>query len=264
MKILITGSTDGIGKETARQLLSMGHTIILHGRNSKRVEKALEDFPERENILTVTGDLSLQTELHLMADQLHNLLDNIDVLINNAGIYQRKRELTPDGLEKTFAVNHMAPFILTNLLLDLLEKSEDPRVVTVSSMIHSGSIDFDNLQGEKYFNGSYAYSLSKLCNILFTYELAERVKEQGITSNCLHPGVIDTKLLRSGWGGMGAPVSEGAKTPVYLATSSEVRGITGKYFVDRKISRSKPITYNKEVRQKLWSVSESLWKRFPG
>ena len=171
----------------------MGHTVIIHGRNNRRITEALKDFTLRENILSISGDLSVQSEIHTMANNLYSLVSKIDVLINNAGIYQHNKEITPDGLEKTFAVNHMAPFILTNLLLEFLKNSKEPRIVIVSSMIHSGSIDFTNFQGEKYFNGSNAYSLTKLCNILFTYKLADILKDQNITSNCLHPGVINTK-----------------------------------------------------------------------
>lgn len=263
MTILVTGSTDGIGRETARVLLESGHTVIVHGRNKERLSDAVGKLPYRERVLGVTGDLSIQGEIKRMAEEIHSLTDRIDVLVNNAGVYRSGRVITPDGLEETFAVNHMAPFILTHLIFDLIRKSPAGRVVTVSSMIHADSIDFDNLQGEQYFDGSYAYSLSKLCNVLFVYELADRVKHLGITSNCLHPGVINTKLLRSGWGGMGSPVASGAQTSVYLAVSPEVEKITGKYFVNKRSEKSQNITYNADVRKRLWETSLSLWKDRP-
>ena len=261
MIILVTGSTDGIGRETAKMLLELGHTVIVHGRNKDRISEAVGQLPYGERILGVTGDLSIQGEIKRMAEEIYSLTDRIDVLINNAGVFRSGRVVTPDGLEETFAVNHMAPFILTNLIFDLIRKSPAGRVVTVSSMIHADSIDFDNLQGEQYFDGSYTYSLSKLCNVLFSYELADRVKPLGITSNCLHPGVINTKLLRSGWGGeMNSPVSRGAETSVYLAVSPEVENITGKYFISRRSEKSQDITYNADVRKRLWEISLSLWK----
>lgn len=260
MIVLVTGSTDGIGKETAKILLESGHTVVVHGRNKERLSDAVRELSHRERVLGVTGDLSIQGEIKRMAEDIHSLTDRIDVLVNNAGVYRSVRVITPDGLEETFAVNHMAPFILTNLLFDLIRKSPAGRVVTVSSMIHADSLDFDNLQGEQYFDGSYAYSLSKLCNVLFAYELADRVKHLGITSNCLHPGVINTKLLRSGWGGMGSPVFRGAQTSVYLAVSPEVEKVSGKYFINKRSENSQNITYNAYVRKKLWDISLSLWK----
>ncbi len=269
--ILVTGSTDGIGKQTALKLAQMGHTVIIHGRTLKKAEKVareIEKISDNNKILSVAADLAIQREIHQMREQLYKKIEKLNVLINNAGVYQSRRELTPDGLEVTFAVNHMAPFILTNLLFELLKnaaienttESFGARVVTVSSMIHAGDIDFGNLQGEKYFSGSYAYSLSKLCNVLFTYYYAEKVAPYRISANCLHPGVINTKLLRKGWGGGGASPQEGARNSVYLATSEDVKDITGKYFMNLQATKSTSISYDKSIQKRLWEISLELWK----
>ncbi len=265
--ILVTGSTDGIGKQTALQLARMGHRVIIHGRNPDKAKKAMGEIIKlsgNNDIESVSCDLSIQREIHQMAEEIQKRFDKLDVLINNAGVYQSKRELTPDGLEVTFAVNHMAPFILTNLLFELLKETAkqtgEARVITVSSMIHASSIEFDNLQGERYFSGSYAYSLSKLCNVLFTYYYADMVSQYDIRANCLHPGVIDTKLLRKGWGGGGASPEEGAKNSVYLATSDRVKGVSGKYFMNMRPTRSAAISYDKSVQKRLWDISLQLWR----
>ena len=152
--------------------------------------------------------------------------------------------------------------LLTNLLVDLLTLERQSRIVNVSSMVHAGEIDLGDLQLKESYSGSKAYCLSKLCDILFTYKLADDLKKTGTTVNCLYPGVIGTKLLHTNWGGSGAPVSEGAKTPVYLATSSEVQGETGKYFVNRKAAKSAPVTYDREVQEKLWSISLGYGKDY--
>ena len=261
--VLVTGSTDGIGKQTALQLAKLGFRVIVHGRNGEKSEKATSEIKKlsgNESIDSIYADLTSQNQIYSMAAQLLTHYDHLDVLINNAGVYMNRRILTADGLETTFAVNHMAPFIITNLLLPLLKKSQEARIVTVSSMIHASSIEFDNLQGEIYFDGDYAYSLSKLCNVLFTYKIAREIESFNITANCLHPGVINTKLLRAGWGGMGAAPSIGAETSVFLASSADIRGITGKYFVNKEPSESRTITYDPETQDRLWEISEKLWR----
>ncbi len=172
------------------------------------------------------------------------------------------RVLNPDGYELTLTVNHLAHFLLTNLIISLLEKSKDGRIINVSSMIHADSIDFDNLNGDKYYSGSYAYSLSKLCNVLFTYKLTRLLSNTNITVNCLHPGVINTKLLRAGWGGGEASVVEGARTSVFLATSDEVKGISGKYFVNMKEAKSKPVSYNHDIQDRCWEKSMEMVSKY--
>jgi retinol dehydrogenase-14 len=260
--ILITGSTDGIGRQAALELAALGSTVLVHGRDVARGRKVVEE------IRTATGnprvdlfiaDFSSQQQVRALAAAIRERYDNLHVLINNAGVFMNERRLTEDGFELTFAVNHLAPFLLTNLLLDLLKKSAPARIVTVSSMVHTrGKIDFDNLQAEKRFGGYDAYALSKLGNILFTYELAERTLGSGITANCLHPGVIGTKLLSSAFNTRGASPADGAETLTYLATSAEVEHVTGKYFQEKRECPSSPATHDGELRKKFWEVSETL------
>jgi NAD(P)-dependent dehydrogenase (short-subunit alcohol dehydrogenase family) len=259
--ILITGSTDGIGKQTALELAEMGATVLLHGRNSGRADRVLNEIKKatgNDRIKAFIADLASLTQVRNRAEQVLEKHDRLDVLINNAGVYETRHRISDDGFEMTFAVNHLAPFLLTLLLLDLIIKSSPGRIINVSSQVHASGIDFGNLQAEKHFSAYEAYSLSKLCNVLFTYELAERLKGNGITVNCLHPGVIDTKLLKAGWGMGGSPVTQGSKTSVYLATASELSTVTGKYFKDMKPTKSSQISYDAETRKRLWRISEQL------
>lgn len=257
--ILVTGATDGIGRQTALALSRRGASVWLHGRSEKRCRSAQQEIARRTgagNLRFFVADLAQLDRVRGLIEDVKSAGGRLDVLINNAGVFRPRRELTPDGFETTFAVNHLAPFALTLGLVDMLEAGGG-RVVNVSSMVHADAIDFENLQGEKHYSGFEAYARSKLCNILFTYALAERLNNTSVTANCLHPGVINTKLLRASWSG-GAPVSEGAKTPVYLATDPEAAKYHGKYFVNRQPAPSKPITYDREVQERLWAVSESL------
>ncbi len=263
--ILITGSTDGIGKETAWQLARQGAHVILHGRHPERgrqVRDELRRATGNDRIDLFIADLGSQRQIHQLASEILGKYNRLDVLINNAGVYMELRQLTEDGLETTFAVNHLAPFLLTRLLLDALKTAAPSRIITVSSMTHQSirQVDWNNLQGEKRYDGYYAYALSKLGNLFFTYELAERLNGTGVTANTLHPGAVDTKLLRAGFGGGGISTAEGAETPVYLATSPEVEQVTGKYFVRKRPTASSPLTYDREVRDKFWRVSEKLLK----
>jgi retinol dehydrogenase 12 len=263
--ILITGSTDGIGKQTALELAEMGATVLLHGRNSERADRVLNEIKKatgNDRIEAFIADLSSLKQVRNLAEQVLEKHDRLDVLINNAGVYETSHRISEDGFEMTFAVNHMAPFLLTLLLLDLLKNSAPCRIINVSSQVHASSVDFDNLQAEKHYSAYEAYSLSKLCNVLFTYELAERLKGKGITVNCLHPGVIGTKLLKAGWGMGGSPVTEGSKTSVYLATASELSTVTGKYFKDMKPTKSSQISYDAETGKRLWRISEQLTGTF--
>jgi len=258
--ILVTGSTDGIGKQTAFDLAKMGATVLIHGRDQgrcKRTVKEIKNATGNDSSEFFVSDLSSMNQVRNLADEIKSKHEKLNVLINNAGIIEKRRKITEDGYEMTFAINHLAYFLLTGLLLDLLIENAPSRIVNVSSMAHSSNIDFDNLHGEKYFDGWEAYSLSKLCNILFTYELAERLKGMGVTANCLHPGMINTKLLRMNFSS-GRPVSEGSKTSVYLTTAPELENVTGKYFVEKRETRSASISYNPDVRKKLWEMSEQM------
>ncbi len=262
--ILITGSTDGIGKQTVLELGGLGGTLIIHGRTEERCRNAHAEIMEKSGnnkIAWDKADLGSFAQIKTLSENVHNRYSRLDILINNAGVFEKSFRLSEDGFEMTFAVNHLATFLITGLLLDLLRESPYGRIINVSSKAHGNYIDFNNLQGERGFDPHEAYSVSKLCNILFTYELAERIKENGITVNCLHPGVIDTKLLRSGWSG-GLSVSEGGKTSVYLAASPEVSGITGRYFVGKEQMASSPISYNQGIRKSLWEMSEKTTGMF--
>jgi len=262
--ILITGATDGIGKQTALELAQMGHEIIVHGRNKEKSENLrneLSKVSRNENLKSVYSDLSNFEEIQKMSDCIKKKYDKIDVLINNAGVFMNDKLILPNGLETTFMVNHMAVFTLTNLLLDLLKETPNSRIINVSSMAQSGTMDFDNLNGEKHFDAYNAYAVSKLENVLFTYKLHRLLKGKGPTVNCLHPGVISTKLLHAGWGIGGGSLHRGAATSVFLAVNKEVENISGKYFVDSQQRKSSAISYDLKIQDRLWEISEEIMNR---
>ena len=261
--ILVTGSTDGIGKETARQLAQLGATVIVHGRSADRCEAARDDIRQatgNPNVDFVTADLSSQRQVRQMAIDVIARYDRLHVLINNAGVILLQRQLSEDGIEMSFAVNHLAPFLLTHLLLDRLKQSAPARIVNVSSTVHyDAPLQFDNLQGEQKYNGVEAYKIAKLGNVLFTYELVDRLKGTGVTVNCLHPGVVATKLLDAGWGwSSGLTSAQGAVLSVYLATSPEVDGVTGKYFESTSAGGASPKASDVKLRRQLWDISTQL------
>jgi NAD(P)-dependent dehydrogenase (short-subunit alcohol dehydrogenase family) len=261
--ILITGSTDGIGKETARQLAHMGATVIVHGRSVDRGQTVCDEIRAttgNPHVDCVVADLSSQQQVRQLVADIIARYDRLHVLINNAGVILLKRQLSEDGLEMSFAVNHLAPFLLTNLLLDLLKQSAPARIVNVSSTVHyDAQIKFDNLQGERYYNGVEAYKVAKLANVLFTYELAERLTGTGVTVNCLHPGIVTTKLLDTGWGwSNGLTSAQGAALSVYLATSPEVEQVTGNYYASKSAGGASPKAKDVKLRRKFWDVSARL------
>jgi NAD(P)-dependent dehydrogenase (short-subunit alcohol dehydrogenase family) len=261
---MITGATDGIGKQTAIELALKNATIILHGRNNDRLLKTKSEITTVTNnnsIEIISSDLSSLKQTKILANEISSKFNRIDVLINNAGVYLKERKLTKDGIEKTLATNHLSHFLLTNLLLDLLKQNGSSRIINVSSVAHTRArLDFDNINSEKSFDAYNAYAVSKLANVLFAYKLASQLKNTGVTVNALHPGVINTKLLRGGFKIKGNTLSEGAETPVYLASSEEVEGVTGKYFVKKRETESAKLSYDENIQEEMWEVSEQMIK----
>ncbi len=272
-KILITGGTDGIGKVTALELAKQGAHVILVGRNPQKTEQTVHEIREQSNnpkVDFLLADLSEQEQVRRVAAEYRHRYDHLHVLINNAGAFFARRELTSDGLEKTFALNHLAYFLLTNLLLDVLIKSAPARIINVSSAAHfGGRINFDDLNAEKGYNGWGAYSTSKLMNVLFTYELARRLKDSDVTVNCLHPGFVATQFGKNNGGLIGLGLGlvqrlgaispeQGAETTLYLATSAEVDGVTGKYFDQKRSVESSRLSQDEETARRLWEISLQL------
>lgn len=256
--ILITGATDGIGKQTAIELALLGHEIILHGRNEIRGRLVKEDLilkTGNTRIHYVNADFTDFKEIENLVKLLKSNFKKLDVLLNNAGVISPTLVNLENGFEKTFMVNHLATFALTLQLLGLVSKSEEGRIVNVSSQAQASTIDFDNLNGEKAYDSYNAYALSKLGNILFTYELARKLKASPVTVNALHPGVIETKLLQAGWGKGGVPVEKGAGTTVFVSISKELKGKSGLYFVNQKEQRSSAISYDLKIQKRMWELS---------
>lgn len=266
---LITGANAGIGRVTAERLAALGATVVMVCRNRQKGEAALKEIRAKSgnaNIELLVADLSSQAEIRGLAEQFKATHRRLDVLLNNAGVYLPDRQLSVDGLEMTFAVNHLAYFLLTNLLLEVLKESAPSRIVSVSSEAHKyGKVEFDNLQGEREYKGIPAYSNSKLENILFTRELARRLAGTRVTANSLHPGAVATSIFRN----TPKPIEwliklltmspeKGAGTSVYLATSGEVEGISGKYFEKKLEKYPSRLAQDDELARKLWEVSEQL------
>lgn len=260
--VLITGATDGIGKQTACELLLKGFDVVIHARSEAKAKHAAVELRSQtgtDNVNFVYGDLSSLNQVREISKQFNQISDKLDVLINNAGVYFHERELSEDGFEMTFAVNHLAHFLLTNLLLPNLKKAASARVITVSSIAHArAKFDVKDLNAEKYFSGYNAYAVSKLCNVFFANELADREKDSGLLSNSLHPGVITTKLLQKGFNMNGASLSDGAATSVFLASSPEAEGVTGKYFSACKETHSSSLSRDNELQKQLWIESEKF------
>jgi len=265
--ILVTGSTSGIGRATAATLLSRGAEVILHGRDEGRGREAQKDLAKQHGGTKpdlVIADLSDQLRIRQTAADISSRYTRLDVLLNNAGTYEKKHRLTPEGAEMTFAVNYLAPFLLTGLLLPLLRKSAPSRIVTVASTAHEDvdRIDWDDLPAITRYDPWQAYALSKFADITFTYRLARELEGTGVTANCLHPGVTDTKLLRGAFPGIpGISAEEGAKTSVYLALSPEAGGVSGGYFMEMKAARSSALTHDRAVQDRLWKMAVKLTGR---
>jgi NAD(P)-dependent dehydrogenase (short-subunit alcohol dehydrogenase family) len=269
--VLVTGGTGGIGGATAAGLAALGARVGVVGRDRGRAAAAAERIRRSGGEVDVfTADLSAQREVRALAEQVLAAYPRLDVLVNNVGGYWAHRHTTEDGLERTFAVNHLAPFLLTNLLLDRLRESAPARVVTVSSGAQAmGRVDFDDLQGERGYRGQRAYNQSKLANVMFTYELARRLEGTGVTATVLHPGVVRTAFGHEDSGrwmgamsGLARPFmktpEEGARTSIHLASSPEVEGISGQYFANERPKRSSKASYDRATAARLWDVSADL------
>lgn len=269
---VITGASQGIGRATALGLANLGATVVAVARDPGRGAAAVTDIKARSgnsDVHLIRADLSSQAEIRSLAHQIGEGFPHVHVLINNAGAVNMQRTLTVDGIETTFAVNHLAYFLLTNLLLPVLEASAPARIINVSSDAQQrGKIQFDDLQGERRYNGWVAYCQSKLANVLFTYELSRRLRGTGVTANCLHPGFIASGFGKNnpGWLRWGLTLvspfvpkpEKGAETSIYLASSPEVEGVSGKYFVKCKETRSAPASYDEAVAARLWEVSAEM------
>lgn len=260
--ILITGATDGIGQQTALELAQKGAHVLVHGRSAERGQHTVEKIRREsgnDRVEFLQADLASLAQVRRLAAEVQERFDHLDVLINNAGVFCKERQLSADGYEMTFAVNHLAHFLLTNLLLPQLKNAPAARIVTVSSTLHKvRDLDLNDLQGESGYNARRAYTVSKLGNILMTYTLAKRLADDGVTANCLHPGTVGTKLLQEGFGMDGSSVAAGAATPVYLASSPEVAGVSGKYFVDCQPVDSGEQTHDVELQRRFWETSVAL------
>ena len=251
---MVTGATSGIGLATAEALAERGAKVIVVGRNPAKTALAVEQIKDETgnpDVSCMIADLSIQAEIRELADDFHQRNTKLDVLINNAGVMRPQREETLDGIEMTFAVNHLAYFLLTHLLLGALELSPSARIINVASQMQA-RLNFDDLQNKGRYSGWDVYAQTKFANVLFTVELANRLQGKPITANALHPGVVQTNLYPHG-----ISPEEGAQTSVYLATADDVAGVTGKYFVKHRPT-APSYTADPYESRKLWEISEGL------
>ena len=270
---LVTGGSDGIGYAASRELARMGARMVIVGRNAAKTEAAVRQIiadTGNPSVECLLADLSSQREVRRVAAEAMALVPHLDVLLNNAGAIFLSDRRSADGIEMTFALNHLSYFLLTNLLLEPLRKAPRARIINVSSCAHEspGRFRLEDLPRPSGNGGYPAYKRSKLCNILFTYELARRLEGGNITVNALHPGLVRTNIARNN-GLLGRVVNffiavrgitpeKGAETPVYLAASPEVEGVSGRYFVDCRPAPSSAISHDAELAARLWDMSASL------
>jgi len=266
---VVTGANAGIGKQTAIGLAKLGATVVMVCRDAGRAEKALREIKDKsssDRVELMICDLASQKSIRQFADEFKQQHDRLDVLVNNAGVFLRQRSHTEDGIESTFAINHLGYFLVTDLLLDLMKNSKPSRIVNVASTAHRyGKLDVNGWVSAKEYSAFGAYANSKLANVLFTYELARRLEGTGVTANCLHPGAVASNLFRGLPGFLEALIKlvtispeRGARTSIYLASAPDVHGITGKYFARRRPEKSSEASYDLEAARRLWEVSEEL------
>lgn len=271
--MIVTGATNGIGLITAQELARTGANVLLVGRDKQRLDAALaqikNDNPEAK-LDGFVADLSRISETLLLAQYIQSTYSRVDVLVNNAGAYFQSRQVSAEGIEMTFALNHLSPFVLTSSLINMLRASAPSRIITVSSAAHQGAkMNFDDIQLAKRYSGWQAYAQSKLANLLFTYELSDRLQGSDVTVNALHPGFVKTGFgkgmpsLLTSIGGLiqhyfALTPEQGAQTSIYLATSHDVAEVTGRYFVNKQPVASSRASYDYTARGKLWQLSEQL------
>jgi NAD(P)-dependent dehydrogenase (short-subunit alcohol dehydrogenase family) len=259
---LVTGATDGVGKVTAQALAESGATVIGVGRNPAKIDAVMNKIGDTPGSLEfLTADLSSQEQVRSLADTFKSKHDRLHVLVHNAGALFTSFRESEDGIEMTFALNHLAYFLLTNLLLDTITVSAPARIINIASDAHEGrTINFDDLEYRRNYSAWGAYGTSKLANLLFTYELARRLEGTGVTVNAVHPGFVNTNFQRAAGLDMRGPLTpeEGADTQIWLATSDDIEGITGKYFVRRQDTRSSNISYGETVARRLWDESARM------
>ncbi|MFQ5434771.1 MAG: SDR family oxidoreductase [Anaerolineae bacterium] len=270
--VLVTGANAGIGKVTAQDLAKMGAQVVMVARSRERGEAALADVRRAsgsDRVDLLLADLSVQAEVRRLASEFREKYGRLDVLVNNAGALFTKRLESADGIEMTFALNHLGYFLLTNLLLDLLKASAPSRIVNVSSTAHTrAELNFDDLENKTSFSGMNVYGQSKLANVYFTYELARRLAGTGVTANCLHPGFVASNFAKNNGllakAGMllmrpfAISPEKGAETSIYLASSPEVEGVTGKYFDKKQPVQSAAVSYDETAARRLWQISEQM------
>ncbi|TGM57363.1 SDR family NAD(P)-dependent oxidoreductase [Leptospira biflexa] len=280
--ILITGATDGIGRVCAHSFAKSKNELILVGRNPEKLSALVYSLQVHGvNAHSYVADLSLAKETFAVTEKIRNDHPKIDVLLNNAGAYFEKRVVTKEGLESTFALNHLNYYIMALGLLPSLKNANHARIINVASRAHEGvALDFNDILAETNYSGWKQYQRSKLMNIYFTYELAERLNQTKITVNCLHPGFVKTKFGQNNDGLAKVVLTfaqnifaiseeKGAETSIYLATEPSLSSVTGKYFVKKKERNSSPVSYDKTTRRNLWTYTEDLLKhkfsfKFPG
>jgi NAD(P)-dependent dehydrogenase (short-subunit alcohol dehydrogenase family) len=269
---LVTGATNGIGRVTALELAHMGANVVIVGRDPARCALTAADLREESgnpDVDFLVADLSSQEDIRRLADEFKERHQRLDVLVNNAGAIHMSRRKSVDGIEMTFALNHLSYFLLTNLLLDVLSASAPARVVNVASVVHEkAKIDLFDIHAPRHYSGFRAYSRSKLCNLLFTYELARRLEGTGVTANALHPGLVATNILTNNGilgrflnmmlGVRGISVEAGALTSVYAASSTDLEGVSGKYLDKKQIVPSSARSFDEAQAAELWELSASL------